>query len=99
MKNCDPLVLGPDIRHRCKKCAVQCNRYTGARPTSQRTEEPGLRVLKLEVLVFELVAIDGLPARAVVVRKIAALKHELRDYAMKGRASVTEALWGNRGGQ
>lgn len=40
-------------------------------------------VLKLEVLVLKLVAIDGLSTSAIVVGEISALAHELGDDAME----------------
>jgi hypothetical protein len=40
-------------------------------------------VAKLEVLVFELVAVNGLAARAVALGEVAALQHEARDDSME----------------
>lgn len=39
-------------------------------------------MLELEVLIRELVAVDGLAARAVVVGEVAALQHEARDHTV-----------------
>lgn len=50
-------------------------------------------MLQLEVFVGELVAVNGLAAGAVVVGEIAALKHEVRDDAMKRRTLVAEAFF------
>lgn len=41
------------------------------------------RVLECEVLVFELLAVDRLPTRAVVVGEVASLAHEVGDHTMK----------------
>merc|ERR1719253_1547467 len=49
-------------------------------------------VLEHEVLVLELLAEDALPARAVLVREVAALAHEARDHAVERRALVPEPL-------
>ena len=51
-----------------------------------------LRVLELEVLVGEFLAVDALAAGAVTVREVAALEHEVLDDAVEGRALVAEAL-------
>ena len=40
-------------------------------------------MLELEVFVLEIAAVDGSSACAIVVREVAALKHELRDDTMK----------------
>ena len=56
-------------------------------------EDAGLGVLQLEVLVLELCAVDGLAAGAVVVRKVAALAHEVRDHPVEAAALVAEALF------
>lgn len=46
----------------------------------------------LEVLVGELLAVDGLAARAVVVGEVTALAHELRDDAVERGALEAKAL-------
>merc|ERR1719171_2457264 len=55
-------------------------------------EHAGARVLELEVLVGELLAVDGLAARAVAPREVAALEHEVRDDAVELGALVVERL-------
>ena len=54
-------------------------------------EDAGALVLELEVLVLELVAVDGLPARSVLVRKIPSLAHEARNDSVKRRRFVPES--------
>lgn len=48
-------------------------------------------VLDLEVLIGELLAIDGLATSAVATGEVTTLEHELRDDTVEGRALVTEA--------
>lgn len=45
-------------------------------------------MLKLEVLIFKLVAIDGLSTSAIVVSEISTLAHELGDDAMESGSLV-----------
>lgn len=47
---------------------------------------------KLEVLIRELVAVDGLASGAVARGEVAALAHKLRDNAMKVGAFVAESF-------
>ena len=47
---------------------------------------------EVKILVRELLAVDRLAARAVLIGKIAALAHEAGDDAVEGRALVAEAL-------
>ena len=47
-------------------------------------------MLNLEVLILECTPVDGLPASAVPMRDIAALRHESRDDTVKGRALESE---------
>jgi hypothetical protein len=61
MKNCDPLLCYvSDVRLRTVR-----NERVGARVG--HGEEEGLGVLQLEVLVGELVTVDGFAARALIV--------------------------------
>ena len=55
-------------------------------------------MLQLEVLVLELVPIDGFPTRSVAVREITALDHKLLDDTMESRALVAEAFFTGRQG-
>jgi len=55
-------------------------------------EKSWLGVLAGEVLVGELLTVDGLATSAVATGEVTALKHELRDDAVESRASVSEAL-------
>lgn len=49
-------------------------------------------VLDLEVLVGELLAVDGLATSAVATGEVTTLEHELGDDTVEGRALVAEAL-------
>jgi hypothetical protein len=49
-------------------------------------------VLELEVLVWELGAVNALAARAVTLREVATLNHELLDHTVEGRALVAEVF-------
>ena len=49
-------------------------------------------MLQGEVLVGELLAVDGLATSAVVVGEVTTLQHELGDHTVEGGASVAEAL-------
>ena len=51
-----------------------------------------LGVLELEVLVVELLPVDGLAAGAVPVGEVAALAHEFGDDPVEGRAPIAKAL-------
>ena len=55
-------------------------------------EDARARVLELEVLVVELLAVDGLAARAVAPGEVAALQHELRDDAVELGPLVVQGL-------
>jgi len=54
--------------------------------------DSGSGVLEGEVLVLELVSVDGLAAGSVVVGEVAALAHEVGDDAVEGGVGVAEAL-------
>jgi hypothetical protein len=58
----------------------------------ERTEETLLAVLQLEVLIGELVAVDGLATSAVALCEITTLDHEVLDDTVEGGALVTKAL-------
>ena len=47
---------------------------------------------ELEVFVLELLAVDGLAARAIARGEVAALAHELGDHAVEDGALVGERL-------
>jgi len=49
-------------------------------------------VLKVEVLVLELLTVDGLTTGAVVVGEVTTLAHELGDNPVEGGTLVTETL-------
>jgi hypothetical protein len=101
-KNCEPLVPGPALamdrmpspaRTRGRSATRQCTRATwallraGGGIAAQLTG-----VLEGEVLVRELLAVDGLAAGAVAAGEVATLAHELRDDAVEGGALEVERL-------
>jgi len=55
-------------------------------------EQARLSMRQLEVLIRELLAVDGLATSAIVVGEVAALEHELGDDAVEARALVAEAV-------
>lgn len=55
----------------------------GVRSSIGHGQDAWASVLKLEVLILKLVAIDGLSTSAIVVGEISALAHELGDDAME----------------
>lgn len=67
-------------------------RAVGVGSSVGHRENTGLGMLQLEVLVFELGAVDGLASGAVVVREVATLAHEVRDDPVKAAALVAETL-------
>jgi len=56
-------------------------------------EDAGLGVLEFEVLVIELIAINGLATSTVALGKVTTLKHEVRDNAMESRARIAIAFF------
>jgi hypothetical protein len=56
-------------------------------------EDPGTGVLQLEVLVLELITVNGLASSAVVVGEVATLAHKLRNDAVEGGGLEAEALF------
>ena len=49
-------------------------------------------MLVLEVLIFKLVAVDGLTSGTVATGEVTTLSHETRDHSMEGRALEVERL-------
>jgi len=49
-------------------------------------------MLQLEVLVVELLSVDGFSASAIMVCEVTSLTHELRDDTMERRALVSETV-------
>lgn len=64
-------------------------RYSGERG---RTQHALLAVLELEVLVRELLPIDALATRTVVVCEVTSLTHEILDHTVERRALVAIAV-------
>lgn len=54
-------------------------RAVGVRASICHGEETRACVLDLEVLVLELLAVDGLAACAILAREVTALEHELKN--------------------
>jgi len=67
-------------------------RAVGVRTSVGHGQNTRTSVLQGKVLVSKLGTIDGLAASAVVVGKVAALAHEVRDNAVEGAALVAESL-------
>jgi len=67
-------------------------RTVGVGSSIGHAEDARASVLEREVLVLELVAIDGLAASSVVVGKVSALAHEVGDDTMESGASVAKAF-------
>ena len=55
-------------------------------------EEAFLGVLELEVLIRELLAVDGLATSSVTVGEVTTLDHELLNDAVEGGALVSVAI-------
>lgn len=67
-------------------------RSVGVSASVGHGQDAGAGVLQAEVLIGELVAIDGLASSAVVVGEIAALAHEVWNDAMETGSLVAETL-------
>jgi len=55
-------------------------------------KDPGSGVLQLEVLIGELVAVDGLATSSIVVGEVASLTHEVWNDPVEGRSLKSESL-------
>jgi len=64
----------------------------GVRSGVGHGQNSGSGVLQGEVLVFELVSVDGLSTSSVVVGEVSSLAHEVRDDTVEGGSLVTEPL-------
>jgi hypothetical protein len=64
----------------------------GAGASVGHGEDTGASVLEVEVLVLELLAVDGLSAGAVAAGEVTTLKHELGDDAVEAGALEVERL-------
>jgi len=69
-------------------------RSVGSRTGVGHGEETGLVVLVVEVLVSELLSVDGLAASAVASGEVSTLSHEVRDDSVEGGALVVKGLAG-----
>jgi len=84
----DVLAIQPTGRGRAQKEL----RAVGVRPSVRHGQNTRTSVLQYKVLVFKLVAVDGLTARTIVVGKVPSLAHESRDHAVERRTFVAKAL-------
>ena len=66
----------------------------GAGPCIRHREQEWAVVLQLEVLVFELLAIDGLSTGPVACREVSTLDHEAFDNTMEARTLVAQFVAG-----
>lgn len=64
----------------------------GVRAGVGHRHDSGASVSQDEVLILELVAVDGLSTGAIVVLEVTALAHEVRNHTVEGGALVAEAL-------
>lgn len=64
----------------------------GARPCIGHGQNAWPSMLELEVLIGELVAVDGAAARAVTAREVATLDHKVADHAMEFAVLVTKSI-------
>jgi len=64
----------------------------GVRSSVGHREKSGLGVLELEVLVSELLTVDGLSSGTVTLGEVTSLEHEFRDNSVEGRSSVSETV-------
>ena len=55
-------------------------------------QDSGTGVLELEVLIRELVSVDGLSSGSVVISEITSLAHEVSDHTVKAGTLVSESL-------
>lgn len=67
-------------------------RSVGVGASVGHRQDAGAGVLQAEVLIGELVAVDGLASSAVVVGEIASLAHEVWNDAMETGSLVAETL-------
>lgn len=56
-------------------------------------QQSRLGVLELEVLIGELVTVDGLSTGTVSVGEVTTLQHEVGDDSVEGRSGVAETLF------
>lgn len=92
-KNCEPLLeennFSFDQREEKREVSTKDVRV---RAGVGHGEDTGASMLQGEVLISELLAVDGLATSAVEVGEVTTLKHEIGDDTVEDRAGVTEAL-------
>ena len=91
-KNWEPLRRGGGRQNRPGRASdcVLLNLRVGT--SVGHGQEAGLGVLELEVLVGELLSVDGLATSAVTTGEVTTLEHEVGDDAVERGALVAEAL-------
>lgn len=67
-------------------------RTVGVGTSIGHRQQTGLVVLQDEVLIRELVAVDGLSTGTVTAGEVTTLEHELGDDTVEGRVGVAETL-------
>jgi hypothetical protein len=73
----------------CLRASVYCSFQLRC---GNLTENAFLGVLELEVLIGELLAVDGFATGSVAVGEVTTLDHELLDDTVEGGALISEAL-------
>eukprot|EP00968_Pinguiococcus_pyrenoidosus_P005671 scaffold368_cov258-Pinguiococcus_pyrenoidosus.AAC.34 len=93
MKNCDPCGEENCQRYIGRACGSVRDSFTyvGAGPSVRHAQDSRSRVLELEVLVLEAIAVDRLASSAVMVGEVPPLAHEAGDHSVEGAALVAKA--------
>lgn len=73
-------------------------RSVGVGTSIGHREGSGGTVLDLEVLVFELLAVDGLSSGSIAIGEVSSLEHELRNHSVEDGALVAEAFFASAQG-
>lgn len=81
------LAVQPGAGHECDKELRSVGVLTGV----GHRQQVGLRVLDLEVLVFEFLAIDRLASSAVALGEVTSLSHEVSDDSVESASLVAVA--------
>jgi len=80
------------IEPRCNDGGDEELRSVGVLSSVGHGEETRLGVLQLEVLVSELLAVDGLSTGSIVLGEVTTLQHELGDDTMERAAFVSKSV-------
>ena len=82
----------PAVQPRCLHGGDEELGSVGVGPSVGHRQDTRTGVLQDEVLVGELLAVDGLATSAIVVCEVTSLQHEVGDHSVEGGPLVTEAL-------